>query len=340
MSTSNGPFHTFRCGRTTVRSTLSPTSSPELPDLELWQLLSNSLDDALNEEDFITAPWSTELCIPDELLILSEPTEEADPPFQPSQQEQYLTESPISGTLLTLAPSVIPPPDLEDFTMSAAKLLLDHYNIITTTLYTPASVEFRTPWEICYVRNVLSTLGEIALSGNSSDARVSLLFVVLAISVFRLDTIGSPRHSGAEDWRRLGTMYRQRATKRLQMALRHLSAGLPKKEKYKDILMPLLSMVTICTVSGEMENAAHYLRDIEQVIALYGIPKAQKSRKVKMLHSIYVYLRVLTEGTQAHKQSLPLDASESYGLDAEPWSSSNYTTWINCCGSSSASMMR
>ncbi|KAL4739781.1 fungal-specific transcription factor domain-containing protein [Aspergillus similis] len=326
MSTSNGPFHAFRCERTTARSALSPASSPQIPGLELWRLLSDNLDDALNEED-ITAPWSTELCIPDELLEISEHPEEADPPLQPSQQEQYLSESLISGTLFTLGPSAMSPPDLEDFDMSTAKLLLDHYQNITTTLYTPASVESKTPWEICYVPNVLSTLGEIALTGNSSDAKVSLLFAVFAISAFRLDIIGSPCHPRAEDWRTLGTMYRQRATKRLQMALRHLSAVLPKKEKYKNILMPLLSMVTICTVSGEMKNAAHYLRDIEQIIALYGIPKVQKSRKVQMLHSIYVYLRVLTEGPQVHRHSIRLDARENYQSDAEPWLSPSHTTW-------------
>lgn len=243
MSTSSGPFHAFRCERTTVKSTLSPTSSPNLPGLELWRLLSDNLDDALNEEDIITAPWSTELCFPDELLEINQQPE-ADPPLQLSQQEQYLPESSISGTLFTLGPSVISPPDLEDFEISTAKLLLDHYQNITTTLYTPASVESKTPWEVCYVPTVLSTLGEIALNGNSSDAKVSLLFAVLAISAFRLDILGSP--SRAKDWRTLGTMYRQRATKRLQLALRHLSAGLPKKEKYKNILMPLLSMVTIC----------------------------------------------------------------------------------------------
>jgi hypothetical protein len=246
MCTSNGPFHAFRCERTTGKSTLSPASSPKLSGLELWRLLSDNLDDALNEEDIITTSWSTELCFPDELLEINEHPEEADPPLQPSQQEQYLPESSISGTLFTLGPSVMSPPDLEDFEMSTAKLLLDHYQNITTTLYTPASVESKTPWEICYVPNVLSTLGEIALTGNSSDAKVSLLFAVLAIGAFRLDILGSPCHPRAEDWRTLGTMYRQRATKRLQLALRHLCAGLPKKEKYKNILMPLLSMVTIC----------------------------------------------------------------------------------------------
>ncbi|RDW72306.1 Zn(II)2Cys6 transcription factor [Aspergillus mulundensis] len=328
METSSGPFHAFRCEHITAGSR-SPTPHPELPDLELWRLLSNNLDDVLNEEDIINAAWASDLGIPDELLVPSEGLGEADHHFQPSQQEQYSTEPAISGALLTFGPSVMAPPDLVDFTMSTAKFLLDHYQNITTTLYTPASVQSKTPWEVCYVPNVLSTLGEIALTGNSSDAKVSLLFAVFAISAFRLNILGSPCHPGTEDWHTLGNMYRQRATKRLQMALRHLSTGLPKKEKYKNILMPLLSMVTICAVSGEMKNAAHYLRDIEQIITLYGIPKLQKSRKVQMLHSIYVYLRVLTEGTQVQNQSLRFEASESLDPDIESWSGSNQTTWEN-----------
>ncbi|KAL4906689.1 fungal-specific transcription factor domain-containing protein [Aspergillus multicolor] len=327
MDTSSAPFHAFRCERTTAGSrSPTPAPLPELPDLELWRLLSNNLDDVLNDEDIINAAWAPDFGIPDE-FVPNEGPEGAEPPFQPSQQEQNLTESPTSGALLTLGPSVTAPSDLADFTMSTAKLLLDHYQNITTTLYTPASVESKTPWEICYVPNALSTLGEIALTGNSSDAKVSLLFAVFAISAFRLDILDSPRHPGTEDWHTLGNMYRQRATKRLQMALRHLSSGLPKKEKYKNILMPLLSMVTICTVSGEMKNAAHYLRDIEQIITFYGIPKVQTSRKVRMLHSIYVYLRALTEGTQVHSPALRLETNESLEADVGSWSGSNPTTW-------------
>lgn len=43
-----------------------------------------------------------------------------------------------------------------------------------------------------------------------------------------------------------------------------------------------------------MRNAAHYLRDVGQYIRIYGMPKLFKSRKVQMLHSIYLYLCILT----------------------------------------------
>ncbi|BCS29252.1 Zn(II)2Cys6 transcription factor [Aspergillus puulaauensis] len=291
---SNGPFHAFR-SESVPDPSLSPMLPRELPDLELWRMLSNNLGDALDADDII-GHWPN-LCIPDDMpddipeLIASE----AD-----TEPQSY------RDSELTISPPVSPPADLEGFTMSTAKLLLDHYQNITTTIYTPASADVKTPWEILYIPNVLSTLGEVALTGNSSDAKVSLLFAVLAISAFSLDILSSPE-AVSEDWRALGNMYRQKATKRLQMTLRNLSTGLPKKEKYKNILMPLLSMVTICTVSGDMDNAAHYLGDIEQIITLYGLPKLQKSRKVKMLHSIYVYLRVLTESTYIQSQSTSTD---------------------------------
>lgn len=44
-----------------------------------------------------------------------------------------------------------------------------------------------------------------------------------------------------------------------------------------------------------MKNAAYYLRDIEEIINTHGIRKVARSSKVRMLHSIYLYLCVLTE---------------------------------------------
>ncbi|KAL4799768.1 fungal-specific transcription factor domain-containing protein [Aspergillus venezuelensis] len=326
-TTSNGPFHAFRCNDAEPEPTPSSMSLPDLPDLELWRMLSNNLDDALNEGNISASPWSPDLLVPDELLTASEGSEEADS-FHATHERYPVMRTPTTPALISLGPSISSPPDLEDFAMPTARLLLDHYQSIRTTLYTPASVETKTPWEILYIPNVTSTLGEIALRGDSSNAKVSLLFAVLAISAFSLDILGSAsQHSSTQNWHALGNMYRQRATKRLQKALRHLSSGLPKKDKYKDILMPLLSMVTICAVSGEMQNAAHYLSDVEQVITLYGIPKVQKSRKVKMLHSIYVYLRVLTEGTRIHHLNLNNSSRDHIPFSVNSCLDPESTTW-------------
>ncbi|KAL2816814.1 fungal-specific transcription factor domain-containing protein [Aspergillus cavernicola] len=323
---SNGPFHVFRYEDTAAESPQVSCPPMDAPDLELWRLLSNCMgNNTLVNDDLTTIPWSPNLCLLNELIIADDdPNGISIPPFQ---NQQCLTVEAENRGLLTLGPSITSPSDLDDFTMSTARLLLDHYQSMTGTFYTPAPVESKTPWEILYIPNVLSTLGEVALTGNSSDAKVSLLFAVLAISAFSMNILHS-RHQGptAQDWYALGKTYRERATRRLQRTLRDLSGGHPKKEKYKNILMPLLSMVTISVVSGEMENAACYLSDIERIITLYGIPKVQKSRKVKMLHSIYLYLRVLTEGTRVYDRGLGINSLENQS-DSDPSSDRNATTW-------------
>ncbi|KAL2801262.1 fungal-specific transcription factor domain-containing protein [Aspergillus keveii] len=320
-SASQGPFHVF-C---TEEATIPSTRPADVLDLELWRLLSDCNAGTLDEEELITIPWPTNTCIADDDIALPEEVE-GQTSSPSSQNQQAPSEPPVYESQLSLGPSMSTPSDLQDFSMPTAKLLLDHYQTISITLYTPAPVEAKTPWEIIYMPNLLSTLGEIALTGNSSDAGLSLLFAVLAISAFRLDIIQPhTNESATPDWHSLGELYRERATRRLQMTLRGLSGAAPKREKYKNILMPLLSMVTICAVSGEMKNAAHYLSDIEQIITRYGVPKVRKSRKVKMLHSIYLYLRILTKGAHNFDRSLASDSDDSANPDARP--SSQETTW-------------
>ncbi|OJK04250.1 hypothetical protein ASPACDRAFT_1878882 [Aspergillus aculeatus ATCC 16872] len=183
------------------------------------------------------------------------------------------------------------PQDLVDFTAPTAKLLLDHYRHTIINYLAPARVKSKSPWEKIYIPSMLGAIGEILLQGNSSNARVSLLFSVLAVSAYSLheNTLLEDEWGCYASPRLLGNTYRARATARLKRSLRDLSAGGTKKDKYKDILMALLSMVTICIVSGNMNYAAHYLRDIEEIIHRYGTRKVGRSVKVRMLHSIYLY---------------------------------------------------
>ncbi|KAJ5767180.1 uncharacterized protein N7511_004796 [Penicillium nucicola] len=128
------------------------------------------------------------------------------------------------------------PADLIDFTLSTAKMLLGHYRDTMVSFFTPARVAAQSPWETMYIPSVFCTVGEIQLSGTSSNAKLSLLFAIFAV------------------------------------------------------------------VSGNMKHAAYYLRDIEEIINLYGMRKVARSSKVRMLHGIYLYLRVLTERACADDQ--------------------------------------
>lgn len=79
-------------------------------------------------------------------------------------------------------------------------------------------------------------------------------------------------------------------------------------------------------VSGDMKNAAHYLRDLGQYIRIYGMPKLFKSRKVQMLHSIYLYLCILTKCPDTQAQGFAIiGAQESNNQDVVP--SQQLLTW-------------
>ncbi|KAF9893671.1 hypothetical protein FE257_009839 [Aspergillus nanangensis] len=306
-----GPFHVFR--HECVQG-ISSTMSSSLPDLDVFPSISDAIAQDLDEEDILQLPWTpASPPTPKEQTNVNETRRQnaqmanIQPSLPVLEEERLCSPHPLELTIPM--PRV---PDLDDFSMTTAKSLLHHYQKMMVPFHTPARVNRKTPWEILYIPNVLSTIGEIMLTGNSGNAKVALLFALFAVSAFSLDSLRTHgQHLEAKDWRCLGEIYREKATVRLKLSLRNLSIARSKKEKYKEILMPLLSMVTICVVSGDMKNATHYLQDLEKIISRHGIPKVRKSRKVQMLHSIYLYLRVLTESTNINNTS----SSSSTGDD-------------------------
>ena len=80
-----------------------------------------------------------------------------------------------------------------------------------------------------------------------------------------------------------------------------------------------------------MENAAHYLRDIEEIINLRGVQKVSQSSKVRMLHSIYLYLRVVTERTCMEGRSQVNIFENSMNLSVHS-SAQGINTWDRLIG--------
>lgn len=238
----NGPFHVFQA--TEMLSTTELETLSDIFDPELWNPMSANVAEMMEEENEYSPDQlaktpeflSLEDTLESETFIL----ENIDFVCQPTPGA---TQSVIS---LPSSPSRSSASDLEDFTMPLTKMLLDHYRHTMVTFFTPARVEAKSPWEAIYIPSLLSTVGEVGLAGDSSNAKVSLLFAVFAISAFSQSQSPSPEEQGYQDWNALGELYRERASRRLKQSLFNLSHDKAKKEKYEDILMALLSMVTIC----------------------------------------------------------------------------------------------
>ncbi|KAH8895571.1 hypothetical protein GQ53DRAFT_804380 [Thozetella sp. PMI_491] len=163
----------------------------------------------------------------------------------------------------------------------------------------------KPPWKIMHHPTVLETTAALLVAEPVKHAQLALMYSILAISCFHLDwctakgtQTGNIVDTGSNIrtyWWSVGEQFERIAKAQLQLSLEAEFKG-AAKAKYKHILMTLLCMVTICVLKGEMQNARRFLLDAEQVIRLRGL-KPNPSRKIRLLHNIFLYNRIIEEST-------------------------------------------
>ncbi|KAF1986099.1 hypothetical protein K402DRAFT_333127 [Aulographum hederae CBS 113979] len=186
------------------------------------------------------------------------------------------------------------PDDFDNHAIPAdAKLLLDHCRDFLDVL-SPLRNQ-KSFWKVLHLPSALTTLSEYVLWKSAGHARLSLLYSLLSVSAFHLDrTSGNEQEQGY--WWSVGESYNTKARRELQWSLREELVG-PKKAKYKDLAMAMLTMVTVAVTNGKLADARLYLLDAERLITLRGIQKTNKSRKVRLLHTQFLFLRVIEESS-------------------------------------------
>ncbi|RAL04520.1 Zn(II)2Cys6 transcription factor [Aspergillus ibericus CBS 121593] len=198
-----------------------------------------------------------------------------------------LQTSLLSSPEIRYAPSVpnLAPPD--------APLLLAAYRNHVTALFSPIQLE-KSPWSMLYVPPAMETLALLTMGELANNTRMSIFYAILAISAFtqRLSTA----RSATEYWQRQAETFAVEAQNHLKRALHDASSSV-KKTKYKDVLIALLCMNTVSAYQGSPERVRRCLLDCENWIQFRGLPKTRKSRKVRLLHHCYVYLRIFQEST-------------------------------------------
>lgn len=307
-SLQHGPFGVFSL----QKPTLSPTTPPPVPEPE-----SISITPSLPEEDWFgldfidneQPPQEYQPLVPKSPLHLpwgiSSPIfsfgEGMDGAFDlhlgDAEDPSGITDLTRFFPLSPRLPSPVPmsfSQDVADLAPSVMRALLDHYQSNMMSCFTPLHHE-KPPWKILHLPCAISAYGELTLLGHSNNAKTTLLFAILAMSAFNLKHLQTVSGE-ADHWQSIAEVYREKAKSRLKLCLLD-EDGKQKKAKYKEVLMALLSMVTVCVVSGQMQEARCYLLDAERFIYMQSLKKHKRSRKVNMLHSIYLYLRVIEEST-------------------------------------------
>ncbi|TVY46986.1 Arginine metabolism regulation protein II [Lachnellula occidentalis] len=177
-----------------------------------------------------------------------------------------------------------------------ARSLLDYYSshIIYMITMSPGK---KPPWKIIHLPCAMGALAELMVYGEtSSSAKMALFHALLSVSSFHVGLAEKNSLGRSHYWYEKGISHKAKSEIYLRSSL---DQTLPKsaRGKYKEVLMSLLSMVTIGVFSGNMEGSNIYLAESEKLIRTQGLSKPVKSQKVSKLHRIFSYLRIIEEST-------------------------------------------
>ncbi|KAF5234606.1 hypothetical protein FAUST_7515 [Fusarium austroamericanum] len=189
--------------------------------------------------------------------------------------------------LADLSPS--PGPIAEHDVPRDAVLLIKHYSTTVLRGLTPYR-HSKTPWHILFLPHVKNCLAALTLGDYMDHASLCAFYGTLSISAFSLGGIYN-----STKWLHQAKTYYQQAHYHIRTMLK-TAYDIPKRAKYKSILMALLTMVQISVLSGNKDEAEYYFLETEKFIRLRGL-KRRKSRKVRLLHHCYVFERLSHESS-------------------------------------------
>ncbi|KAJ4138643.1 hypothetical protein NW768_002494 [Fusarium equiseti] len=224
-------------------------------------------------------------------------------------------------------PTSRPGPLVDSNVPRDAVLLVKHYATTVLRGLTPYR-HSKTPWHILFLPHVKSCLAALTLGEGMDHASLCAFYGTLSISAFSLGGIYD-----SKEWLEQGKTYYQQAQLHIRSMLR-TAYDMPKRAKYKSILMALLTMVQIEVLSGNRDEAEYYFLETEKFIRLRGLNR-RKSRKVRLLHHCYAFERLSHESTFTESR-LNLDHRSRVreaieASDARPYSLDNLsfrlTTW-------------
>ncbi|KAJ5194048.1 Protein of unknown function DUF3468 [Penicillium cf. griseofulvum] len=274
--------------------TVAPEKSQE--PTPIYDSLSH-IDDFLHWSDLLSfGPDQTEfvtngaLSTPNELL------------FDMSQEMGLLpVDSNHSDDVLqTFAEQ--PPVELISADMDCLKdapTLLRHFQDIVIPHIMAIPCRQKSPWKILNVPAAVVTYSDSTFLGTErvSQAKLANLYGLLACSAIHLvlnpSTIST---KPPEYWWRVANHAYLQAKDHMQTSLHSETQGL-KKAKYKDQLMAVCILIQYTIMSGQQQHARCFMIDAERVLRLRGLSKTRISKKARLLHHVYTWLRIVGEST-------------------------------------------
>ncbi|KAL6158346.1 hypothetical protein ACJBU6_02465 [Exserohilum turcicum] len=134
-------------------------------------------------------------------------------------------------------------------------------------------------------------------TSNMKHANIANLYAIIGCSAHTIiKTESYPETLSYQKGTRILEYASRRAKSHMQESLRSETTG-PQKAKYKDQLMATFSLIALATLSGNSTDGRCYLIDAERLLRLRGLAKREVSRRARLLHHVYTWLRIIGEST-------------------------------------------
>ncbi|KAH7072312.1 hypothetical protein BKA63DRAFT_605183 [Paraphoma chrysanthemicola] len=157
----------------------------------------------------------------------------------------------------------------------------------------------KSPWELLNWKSAVHTLANMTFlqSSNVKHANMANFYTILGCSAHTITKTQSyPDTVSYQKGIRILDYASRQAKNHMQESLRLEMAG-PQKAKYKDQLMAIFSLIALATLIGKSADARCYIIDAERLLRLRGLAKREDSRRARLLHHVYTWLRIIGEST-------------------------------------------
>ncbi|KAJ4252895.1 hypothetical protein NW762_010801 [Fusarium torreyae] len=348
-----GPFGLFNANSTidsTPATTLNSDTPASFPISHTEQTSTpsyppSSLD--ANEQDIsfrgnygdhhLTGDWDNHLAWTDLFALDFETV----PEIQPVGNLNFLeTDTPtIPNTALPRSPLTIPddqdhlhqsantlrchsPSDneVESIDLSAPEISSLLRNFETVVMPRMASVPLigKSAWGPMHLELALQTLAEITVMNRTAvnKAKLTNLYALISTSSYHLYLMDDKSYRSPDHWLHLSNKAIREANVHFRQCLESGTQG-PKIAKYKEQLIALQTLMGHAWVVSDQNETRRIQIEAERLVRFRGLAKRNISRRIRLLHHVYTWSRIVGESTYVtHDYSRLQQAMGANFLDA------------------------
>ncbi|KAI3394235.1 hypothetical protein diail_3010 [Diaporthe ilicicola] len=189
--------------------------------------------------------------------------------------------------------------DHDTLTPETAQFLLRHFRANLSSITRTLPTGLKSPWEILNLALAVQTFADLTFfeAKESSHAAKANYYSVLSCAAYHVGATPATRSGSSQPhMENLASTTLKKAKHHMQMSLRTEVQG-KSKAKYKDQLMAILMLTNHSIITGKEKDARCYLLDAERLLRLRGLAKRHISRRVRLLHHVYTWMRIIGEST-------------------------------------------